>query len=361
MATETPTTPPIETLPDARWDCHGCTTCCRSYLLGPVEPEVVARLESLGVSAQHPGWYRTQPGPAGPAHFLARRDGACVFLQDNGRCEIHARFGADHKPGFCREYPFQSSRDGTRTTVTVRPSCAGLHQTWRTGTAVATGAQEIVDLPRVLPIPRASGAPVPLLPGVGVSPETWKKLVPALLRRLEGFEGTPGAVAADVRAAIVAATNRPLPPADPSRVELAARLLVERLLHLTRTAASMGEGEPWQRQFFVDASDLFDAALARRAPPAWDHEVSAYLAMVYRSELLSGELLRPGGLSEGTGTWLLGAWIVRRAAHDPTLAEVGPRHALWSRLLENRQVSAFLRSAGAPLLQLFVHADPSAA
>ena len=58
-----------------------------------------------------------------------RKDGACVFLGENNRCRIHARYGAEAKPLACRLYPFVLVPTGERWRVGLRFACgtAGLH------------------------------------------------------------------------------------------------------------------------------------------------------------------------------------------------------------------------------------------
>ena len=80
-----------QTLPAARWSCHGCGDCCRDFRLGPVEPEVVAALEARGASelAGRPDWASQEPGPGGePGWFLRHVDGHCVFLLPDNRCAV---------------------------------------------------------------------------------------------------------------------------------------------------------------------------------------------------------------------------------------------------------------------------------
>lgn len=52
-----------------------------------------------------------------------RADGACVFLNDDGLCRIHDRFGEPAKPLACRVYPYAYHPAGNELTVSLRFSC----------------------------------------------------------------------------------------------------------------------------------------------------------------------------------------------------------------------------------------------
>jgi len=92
--------PPI---PSQRYDCHGCTNCCRDLVvqLTPSDRERIDAggwADRLGVSP----YVR-----AGRMIALNHKpDGGCVFLSDEGRCRIHAENGAAAKPLACRIFPF---------------------------------------------------------------------------------------------------------------------------------------------------------------------------------------------------------------------------------------------------------------
>jgi lysine-N-methylase len=93
-----------------RWSCHSCGNCCRNHqiivtdadrerILGQEWPEGEAAFERVGRQ------YRL-------AH---QHDGACVFLDENNRCRIHAKFGEAAKPLACRVYPFAFFPTGERS------------------------------------------------------------------------------------------------------------------------------------------------------------------------------------------------------------------------------------------------------
>jgi lysine-N-methylase len=101
---------PLYQLPvEQNWDCHATGNCCREYRINISEDEARSielqgwdTVRELGglPPVRRRGWLR-------PRYFLNRRDdGGCVFLNPEGRCLIHERFGYDAKPLACRLFPY---------------------------------------------------------------------------------------------------------------------------------------------------------------------------------------------------------------------------------------------------------------
>lgn len=110
-------------LPDLKsqlWDCHGCTSCCR---------ELVVHLTQRDVDEiERQGWRQRMSEP--PYIRLGRErvlnhqpGGGCVFLTEDGRCRIHAEFGAEAKPLACRLYPFTLHHEGDAIRAGLRFDC----------------------------------------------------------------------------------------------------------------------------------------------------------------------------------------------------------------------------------------------
>jgi lysine-N-methylase len=108
---------PVRSLPVAQnWDCRGCAACCRSYSI-PVSADERTRIEAQG-------WDLDTPLIDARGTALNHRpDGACVFLGDDDRCRIHAKFGAAAKPLACRVYPFLLVPAGDHWRVGLRFAC----------------------------------------------------------------------------------------------------------------------------------------------------------------------------------------------------------------------------------------------
>lgn len=119
---------PVRHLPVVQnWDCHGCGECCREYQV------TVTDAERDRILAQ--GWEK-DPNYKGIPLFIpagtwrrpltrvnVRPDNTCIFLNDDGRCRIHAKFGSEAKPLACRIYPFVLVPTGDHWRVGLRFAC----------------------------------------------------------------------------------------------------------------------------------------------------------------------------------------------------------------------------------------------
>lgn len=111
------------------WSCHGTGRCCRDHVIE------ITREEKDRILAQ--GWddvpemsgvrlvERAGRNSDGTPRFrLAHRaDGRCVFLDDEGLCRIHRKFGLQAKPLACQIYPYVYVPLGSLVRVGLRFSC----------------------------------------------------------------------------------------------------------------------------------------------------------------------------------------------------------------------------------------------
>ncbi len=107
-------------LAEQKWDCHGCTDCCRKLVVH------LTRRDRDEIDRQ--GWGGRIEGPAyirlGRQHVLNHRPGGgCVFLSKAGRCRIHEEFGSSAKPLACQLFPFSLHRDGEALAASIRFDC----------------------------------------------------------------------------------------------------------------------------------------------------------------------------------------------------------------------------------------------
>ncbi len=112
-------------LPTQRYSCHGCGDCCRDFTV-QLSDEDRARLASQR-------WEERLGGPVTVefrgAHFLRQRDdGACVFLQPDGLCRVHAEFGFDEKPLACRVFPFSFAPQPGEARVGISFACQSVRE-----------------------------------------------------------------------------------------------------------------------------------------------------------------------------------------------------------------------------------------
>lgn len=112
-------------LPAQRWSCHSCGQCCYR-LVGHLSEEERQRIEDQG--------WREKLGVEpyvkfGRSWVLNKRDdGACVFLNEEGLCAIHATYGEKAKPLACRIYPFSMRAENEGWRVSLRMDCPSAQQ-----------------------------------------------------------------------------------------------------------------------------------------------------------------------------------------------------------------------------------------
>ena len=156
-------------LDGARFECQGSGQCCQNYVFGPLTDADIARLEGLDLSAFGPGpyWGFLERKDGKPERYLTSTNDRCMFLEGDHRCGIHARFGADAKPGLCRMYPLEqiATVDGIRlydkgTCATLRPARWGTRSSTAPSSPVLPPAQLAPDVQSAagLPLDTATGS-----------------------------------------------------------------------------------------------------------------------------------------------------------------------------------------------------------
>ncbi len=116
------------TLPTIQnWSCHNCGGCCTQHLIEITDAERQRIADQGwthddGVTQDPIVWFA---GPSWNKRYrLAHRDdGGCVFLNEQGLCRIHAKFGEAAKPLACRVYPYALHPQGKSIAVSLRFSC----------------------------------------------------------------------------------------------------------------------------------------------------------------------------------------------------------------------------------------------
>lgn len=348
-----------------RWDCAGCGDCCRLYALGPVEPEIVDALRARDVGAHWAPaaapWVEARPIAEGVnGYFFTHRDGHCVFLRDDDKCAIHALWGAEAKPGFCREFPFHVVEEPRGTTVIARPSCSNLHHALRDGAPIADQVDGVLALPRVGPHRRFAPGAVPILPDAAVSLDDYTLLEDDALATITDDAG-PGVAVARIRAQLASRLRRKWPEPDPRRAAAAAAEVTTRVHRLlAQAAAHPPSGEDPHRVAFVAEAAAFtaDAARAIGRDRPLDADTLPYTAYLLRAWLLSKRFQPLGGLAQGLGAWWLGVRVAAAATGaDPVSRDaLGPAIVHWTKISDHPAVVGALRMAAPALWEMFLHA-----
>jgi lysine-N-methylase len=180
-------------VPGLRYSCHGCGACCRDFTVELRERDFDA--------LQRQGWEAELGGPfwtafRGRRWLRQREDGACVFLQQDGRCRVHARFGLEAKPLACQLFPFSFAPGSERTRVGVSFACSSVQR--GAGAELSTHAADLRRMQAELPEALAPGEVPDLLrnvPGTAAEIEAVRAAIDGLLAdggipwamRLAGF------------------------------------------------------------------------------------------------------------------------------------------------------------------------------
>jgi lysine-N-methylase len=133
-------------LREQRYSCHGCGDCCRDFSV-QLREEDLDRLrdqrweERLGE--------RVTVEFRGQRYLRQRPDGACLFLQDDGRCRIHAEFGFDQKPVACRLFPFNLAPDAKGVRAGLNFACSSVRG--NRGAALTTHRRDLERALREVP------------------------------------------------------------------------------------------------------------------------------------------------------------------------------------------------------------------
>lgn len=138
---------PYSILEEARFECQGSGECCQNYVFGPLEDEDVERLDKLDLAAAFPHlggpYVETLEHDGTTVRNLATVADRCIFLQDDHRCGLHARFGAGAKPRLCRQYPTEAFATISGIKVYDKGTCATFARSARAGLPL------LEELPRV--------------------------------------------------------------------------------------------------------------------------------------------------------------------------------------------------------------------
>ncbi len=169
------------------WSCHSCSECCKQHGIF-VTAEDKARIERQewtaadGIPEGQPLFVK-EGGWLGKAWYrLAHQpDGSCVFLDGEGLCRVHAKYGEPEKPIACRIYPYAFHPAGSKVAVSLRFSCPSVVE--NRGRSVTEQRKEIREYAnQVVPANVREAQPPEITPGCRLG---W----PDLLRFVEVLDG----------------------------------------------------------------------------------------------------------------------------------------------------------------------------
>ncbi len=209
---------PTSILDGARFGCQGSGACCQGYAFGPLTDDDVAGLDALDLATAFPHVEPPYVEANDGGRYLRRTGVRCVFLGDDQRCGLHARFGADAKPSFCRLYPLDSFGTIEGIRVVDRGSCATFAISSRVGLPL------VDDLDRVRPLlnPPLLHHPLALVDGWAWDYGLFLRFTTAattLIRRNLGTASeTLHAIGRCLDALTVATARCPLEPGQPDAI-----------------------------------------------------------------------------------------------------------------------------------------------
>ena len=143
-----------------RFDCHGCGYCCHHLVVNVSAAERQHILDAGWAERLDPHTlFESYRFGGRRLYRLAHRpEGGCVFLDEKGRCRIHAETGLDAKPLACRLYPFVPTPGSASVRLDLRPDCpsvAGNQGRPVTGhqATIEQLVEEVGTRPRSTPVP----------------------------------------------------------------------------------------------------------------------------------------------------------------------------------------------------------------
>jgi Fe-S-cluster containining protein len=287
---------PLYTLQPLRFECLACGSCCQGVRAELEDDEEADRIRRIAVEMEV-----EEPIVDG---FLRQEKGTCPFLAADGKCGIHARYGAEAKPLVCRQFPYVLLDTESGARAGVDPSSFHTLATWHT----APPYSNPVGTPRRSRLDPAN-----------VRVET------AIIARCSA----EGATVASVLGMLCGAPDHApqLPPGFASR--LATRL---KRMHLD-ILLQAPDGGPAQRDALLPLVELI-ADLDPENPPSWPAlapNEDAFAVEVTR-RMVFLRLVTKVPIVQGVALLMLsGAVALGWACPDPE--RYGPAIASWSRLI----------------------------
>ena len=342
-------------LEDARWSCRACGKCCEGFSFGPVEPNIIQSLVDKKIAEHWPAaekeWYSKHPQSG--EYFLHHVDGHCIFLQEDKLCRIHALFGEEAKPWFCREYPFHVVEEPRGLAIRVREDCGGFHKSYLDGKPMAEHVAGVLRIPRVVARQQYKNMNVIILPGVAVSTDTWSKVEGVLLGYVKE-EKQPHEIVQTVRNKLLLMAGRQEQEGHPEKLTtIFASLLKYFVFSLQQLVVAPHITEKKQKLI-----SLLQLALANLSEPLGEIEpmLGRYFNLIIRGRLLGKTFASIGGIPNSLGLFLFETMMLRLAAGSDDVHVIGPMMSQWRRIIMLQPIWLHLRKLEKPLTNLFLYA-----
>ena len=166
-------------MPWQKYSCHGCGDCCRDFTVQLRDRDLKKLNEQ--------GWSGKLSGPItqtfrGNSYLARRDDGACIFLNDDGLCRIHAEFGFEEKPIACQVFPFNIAPDSSSIRVGINFLCKSVQQ--NRGAGLESHRKDLRRFTGSLPELSQPAADPPLAQGLDAAS---RKEIDALIKRSDDW------------------------------------------------------------------------------------------------------------------------------------------------------------------------------
>ncbi len=353
--------------------CLGCGRSCEGHLVGPIDDT-----EAEALQGQLEALRAEDPAAFGPGRDQATRlvrfegaekrvlsfpDGRCIFLSDERRCRLHARWGPHAKPLPCRMFPFRMARTEEGTRVAISPRCFKAREAHEA--RVAAGAEPVPPeallaewgVWRVPAVVQGLDGAAPDALGDTEANRAGRMLEARLLRVLQGDApagAAGGASTVDVLLGVlaepdgvseseVAAPKVGWTPAHRARFAERVRIHCRRVLSEFDVAASPEGGFPGALAALVReggalrAGDLDDWGGLEA-----DRALSADLRRRLRHLIFARETMLSGGVRAGVTAYLCGVILCAGLAREPSgavdPARFAERLTTWARITESTEV-----------------------
>lgn len=117
---------------DLRFTCQACGDCCVGVNVSPVTPDTVAGVEAhaselipRGIK-KAPFFTMLSDHDQKEIVVCQTLNGQCIFLDDDGLCRIHRKFGAEAKPAVCRLFPYKFVVTPRGVVVSLQLECRNI-------------------------------------------------------------------------------------------------------------------------------------------------------------------------------------------------------------------------------------------